>query len=343
MEGFPQNKRESGVTRIIGVGSKEERKTPGVGPGEKKILEVFTGVFREQGNRQQEKEMPKELEELVEDINAKLIDFLGKYDVEALAIPAKNIHIIDWSALTPEQAKAAQERVKGGAYIPEKQGVAMSRDYTEGEKLIFAQALVHEMLHANSFQSYEVARQEKGTRGLALTRKSVDGKKEKARFVERRVGFRIFRKGGDVYFYDIDEAIIQELAMRFEREYFAEFSELKKEYERKQEMLSQIGGDGESKEREHIAYIKTEQQEDGMWKATIGKYSYEEERKHLNRLIDDLYEKNRDEFSSREGVFDMFARAAMTGKLFPVGNLIIKTYGQGSFRELGEKTAKKQV
>lgn len=62
--------------------------------------------------------------------------------------------------------------------------------------------------------------------------------------------------------------------------------------------------------------------------------------KICNSLIDDLYNKNAGSFASREEVFNLFARAVMTGRLLSVARLLEKTYGKGSFRELGEKTQK---
>ena len=71
-------------------------------------------------------------------------------------------------------------------------------------------------------------------------------------------------------------------------------------------------------------------------------YSYFKERAALKKLIQTLYEKNEDEFESEEEVFNLFAKAAISGRLLPVARLIEKTFGKGSFRELGEETAKRK-
>jgi hypothetical protein len=347
MEGFPQNKKESGVTRVIGVGDKEERKTPGVGPEEEKILKVFKHVFEGHEPVAIEKEKSSELKGLIENLNNDLKEFLAKYGVEALRIPAANIHIVDWAKVSEEQTKTLEEKRKKTPawYIPDQQGMVLLRGYGEGGKIRFTQELVHEMLHVNAFQSYQVASSEDKGGVIELVRKSEEGGEEKIRLRSRRVGFSIRKGDGDRYFNGIDEALIEELVMRFEQKYFEKLPELEEEYKAKKELFERKGwrwGSEEEKEeaRKSIVNFEVKKGENGEISGVIVEHSYRKEREELNKLIDDLYGKNRDEFSLREGVFDMFAKAAMTGKLLPVGDLITKTYGLGSFRELGEKTIK---
>ena len=57
--------------------------------------------------------------------------------------------------------------------------------------------------------------------------------------------------------------------------------------------------------------------------------------KRFNLLLEEICKKN-PEFSSTDQVFDIFAKAVMTGKLLKVARLIEKTFGMGSFREIGE-------
>jgi hypothetical protein len=56
----------------------------------------------------------------------------------------------------------------------------------------------------------------------------------------------------------------------------------------------------------------------------------------LNTLIDKLFDRNKDKFFDREEVFDVFARAAMTGRMVPLGRLVDTTFGAGTFRLIGE-------
>ena len=62
-----------------------------------------------------------------------------------------------------------------------------------------------------------------------------------------------------------------------------------------------------------------------------------EELEFLNKLVDDLWEKNKDAYKSRDEVFALFVNAHVNGNLLPVGKLIERTLGKGSFRQLGRK------
>jgi hypothetical protein len=63
---------------------------------------------------------------------------------------------------------------------------------------------------------------------------------------------------------------------------------------------------------------------------------YVRPRAALNKLVDALYACNQSDFQDREEVFDLFARAALTGRLLALGRLIEKTFGPGTFRQLGK-------
>ncbi len=66
--------------------------------------------------------------------------------------------------------------------------------------------------------------------------------------------------------------------------------------------------------------------------------TYTQEKEDLDHLVNDLYEKNKDLYESREEVFALFARSTMGGAVLPLARLIEKTYGKGWFRKIGEMT-----
>lgn len=61
----------------------------------------------------------------------------------------------------------------------------------------------------------------------------------------------------------------------------------------------------------------------------------------LQDLIDEIYSKNRRSFKSKNEILNLFMKAEVNGSLLPVGKLIEKTFGRGSFRRLGLKTGQK--
>ncbi len=65
-------------------------------------------------------------------------------------------------------------------------------------------------------------------------------------------------------------------------------------------------------------------------------FHYVDERRFFNKLLDRLYEKNKDSFSSRDEIFALFVKGGFGGNIMPVARLVEKTFGKGSFRRLGE-------
>jgi hypothetical protein len=53
-------------------------------------------------------------------------------------------------------------------------------------------------------------------------------------------------------------------------------------------------------------------------------------------LIEILYEANKDKFSSKKEICDMFLKAQVTGNILPIARLADSTFGKGWFRKLGE-------
>ena len=58
----------------------------------------------------------------------------------------------------------------------------------------------------------------------------------------------------------------------------------------------------------------------------------------LNRIINYIYDQNKTEFKTRDEVAEIFIEASVNGDLFRLARLVEKTFGKGSFRELGKGT-----
>jgi hypothetical protein len=56
----------------------------------------------------------------------------------------------------------------------------------------------------------------------------------------------------------------------------------------------------------------------------------------LLKYLDIVFERNREDFSDRKEILDMFMKAQVTGNLLTVARLIEKTFGKGAFRKLSE-------
>lgn len=327
MEKLPSQKKESGVSRVVGFESGHESE----------LLDYFKNRFESNFPDQGiEKEKTPEEENMIVRMNDAMQEFLNRYAVEAIEIPSNNIHILDQAKISPEELLDIQKRfgTENGFYSARKQGVAILKEYKEGKKLSFLQTLAHEMLHLEGFYSYQKSSPEAADfslrKGLAHVNVNI-----------RRSGFSIGTRNGErLLFNNLDEAVITELAIRFERVYFDQWPELEAELRARDEYVRHVAERDRvpaEKMREEVARLKGD--------ASSGyegvRYSYPEARAKFNSLVDKLYEKNKSEYTSREQIFDLFVKATMTGKLLPVARLIEKTFGKGSFRMIGERSADK--
>ena len=120
----------------------------------------------------------------------------------------------------------------------------------------------------------------------------------------------------------------------------AQWPELQEEISARDEYIKQVAKRDKvdiKRVKETVAGIKTDGSGGYKWVS----YPYHDERQQFNALVDELYVKNKDDFESREQVFDLFANATLTGRLLTVARLIEKTFGKGSFRMIGERSADK--
>jgi hypothetical protein len=140
----------------------------------------------------------------------------------------------------------------------------------------------------------------------------------------------------DRYFQNINEAITEKLSKQFYN------------YELKSTPLFQAEIEDAERLREHsLAAAKNlAETEDAIdiFQAdfnnhTFECFSYLEQRRALDELIDKLFFKNREEFRSRKQISDMFVKAMLGGNILPIGKLIDRTFGKGTFRKIGELDA----
>lgn len=325
MEKLPLNQKESGINRVVGFESEKEEE----------FLQYFKDKFETNTADSKEKEKTSEEQEMIERINTGMKDFLTQYGVEAIEISSDNVHVLDKTKFTEAELKKIQEQfgTENGFYSALKQGVAIMKDY-DASKLSFLQTLVHEMLHLQGFYSYQKSSQE--TADLTLSNKD-----ESASMNIRRSGFSIGTTDGKrLLFHKLNESVITELEIRFEKMYMTKWPELEEELKARDEYIKQVAERDRApieKVSQTVAEIKGDKSTGYIWVS----YPYYEERQQFNSLVDKLHERNKDDFESREQVFNLFADATLTGRLLPIARLIEKSFGKGSFRMIGERSADK--
>lgn len=77
-------------------------------------------------------------------------------------------------------------------------------------------------------------------------------------------------------------------------------------------------------------------------KTEVEKYEFtqfvKDQVKNFQISINDLFESNKEEFTSKEQILEIVFNADMNGRLLPLARLIEKTYGKGFFRKVGEQS-----
>lgn len=335
MEKIKIPKRESGVSRV--VATPEEEKT---------VLEYFEHLFKNP-NADPSKEFPKspELIRFFEEVNHCMTPFVKKYGGRALDLKPEHLHLIDTSKLKPEYTELLTQYCLYGHYSAKNQAIFIFLNNPNDPKLKIAEAVVHEMLHFQAFDSFELETDGPldsiaGNMGdAALPYKKEGGSQGTDVLRRRRAGLVIssVRKKKN-YFRKTDEAVISELAKRFAKQYFPKIAYLAEELTEKKKLAEQMGGMKRYVFQKEVSYIsKVQSKSDGTTSFLKNDFAYPQYREKLRSIIENLYQKNKPTFNTREEIFKIFAKASITGRLLPLARLFEKTYGPGAFKKWAEE------
>jgi hypothetical protein len=310
METFPP--RESGIVRAV-TGSPEQ---------ERAVLAGFAEALKEQPLSSFERRKTREEEETIEEILLRVPEFVSAYGGQPVSgISPANFHFADVAKLPAAEAERFEEANVGGFYDFERQAAVIFPE--ERSALVTAQRVLHELMHFEGF----AAMQPQGARAAGASSDAVA-------LVPRRIGFSVFDAAHSRRFFrDVDEAIIEMLAARFDERHFGGIPALASDLERRQSVRGRV-----KRAPGEIAAVFSAQDREGRWETVIAEWRYKEMRERLNILIGEIHSRNRPRFASEDEVFALFARAVFTGRLLEVARIVESTFGPGSFRKLGEDT-----
>lgn len=285
--------------RVAGVTPKKEKEI---------LSREKTELFDKQAWYLGEKEKTPENLEVINGVLENLSQFIKKYGGIMPPITSDHVHILDYNSMGPQQKECLGEYE--GRYIPAKQSViAVINKEQVDNNLTLARVIGHELIHFAGFQSI--------TANL------------KKRSLSFRVGGvnTLVGKGDEkeYYFTYLNEAITEELTEKFEKKYFSLIPGLSEDTKIRNREKEKIKG-GDNRTAADTTKSKLEGNE------------YLKGRKKLKEIIKEIQLKNPRQFDSEEDVFNVFAEAYFTGKRLMLAKLIEKTYGEGSFRKLGEET-----
>lgn len=297
----PEFKRESIAVKIY---SKTDQEKEDVG-------RVLKERFERQEPEAAERSKTEEEVELIKDVNLKLKEFVEGFGGQWLDIKPQNVHLIEVDKLSEITRKEFEE--SGWSAYTEPLTGRMLLFLETPSKLKLAQNLVHEMLRLNSFASVKIIQ------------------KKNKKFVDYgRAGLEFFIKDGERLFNELNEAVNTELQLKFEEKFFDGLNYTKDEWVKIKRFKEFLRSRGENDLADNLAAM------DEKSKPLF--YGYSDLREVLKTFIGEIYEKNKDRFNSKDDIFKLFAQAAIGGQILLLARVWEKTYGKGSFRDLGQLT-----
>jgi hypothetical protein len=317
--------RESSIQRV--VGNMPQAYKEGVLNGARNRFR--DQVFEELEGKEKQK-TPEQIQ-LIQDVDVATNELLTEYDLPEFSVPPENIHVIsdnNW------------DEVKGSAFFnPSSQAIAVR----EGPmNTAFMTIIFHEMLH---FKSYG-ARQ-------------ADGTHKERNLRNYRLGLTIDSRNKDEkkrFFTAINEAVTEELTKKHARKLLyhpllrEEIRETNRVLRKYPQELNQRGKPLFTQDTYCATGYIDEEWRESLWRSVgislgltekkenivVQKFGYPEERAALDVLVNRIFQQNKGDFESKEEVFEVFAKAMMTGNILTLGKLVDKTFGEGTFRDIGE-------
>lgn len=233
MEGLDEQSREMSVSRVLNTGKREENFG-------KDMLGLFAQLRESQELIQYpEIEKTTQMKELISEINSSMKEFVAEYGGVSVRVEDKHIHIIDRGKMaTSEELAAVDSKNITGMFLPRAEAVVIWK-IMDGTIVNAASTITHEMLHANSLITYKFdSNSDNQTiNDLSINIVHEDESQTPAMLRLRHCGILMVDKGGFMQFGNLNEAITEELNLRFQEKYFHEFNSLKNEGVKKKMIL----------------------------------------------------------------------------------------------------------
>lgn len=275
--------------------------------------------YKELVEKHEYKKTEKELK-IISFANNETCQLMEEAGIEPYNVPPENFHI-----LPPEIYNQLISEIFGksvASTLITEQGIFLDAQFSKRSPVLFADSVIHELLHLKSHLSLELQKKDN---------KILENIYRSGVLVSRSL--KKIESGETVpYFIGLNEAIITQTEKQI----------LKKLLE--QPFLAKEKEDLELKrsERKRIAQEKNIPEDDILWISQDQRdcfvFPYFYQRQVLNFISNKIREKFPDQYKTPEHVHKAFLRAQFTGQLLPVARLIEKIFGKGSFKILGAMT-----
>lgn len=373
------NKKGSSVNEVVSRSADEKEKA------EDMFSKLFSDYQDDWKEFTEGKELKKSEEQirLIEFANDETNKLLEKYGVEKF--DASNVHLFSEEDMTNFFSRKVEKMgIPIGAYKWGLQAVLLNQREGY-DKLSFSHIMFHELTHFKEYQklytkSDDIQNQNSAESdeenlltkisedkdffkkynliqygiSLAITsdankfkeyvfesKKDMPNAKDFRRMLLKERNDKIV----EICFNKLNEAIVEELAIRFQKDILENNPEFEEQKKLIDEYIKQEEEKGIAVDEDEVFYLKKKirySSDNRKEYKTIEaeRARYKAEREILNNLVGKLYSANQDKFKNSEEVFDLFAKSLFTGNIVGKGSwgrLIEETFGKGTLRELMEK------
>jgi hypothetical protein len=251
-------------------------------------------------------------------INRETSRLMEEAGIEPHNIPQENYHI-----LPPELYKEAAKGNSDGIAFEVRKAILLNAKTVRGNMVLFGSTALHEALHLKSHLSIEVTEDKEGKINTTPYRAGVSVKSLQRDGLHGRY---------HEHFRGLHEGIVAGTEKRL-------FKKLLDQPELEQEKEWLISPEAFTLRKE-LAEKKEIPEEDIIWVDKTNKNNWEiinypRQRAVLEYVCNEIQKQFPDEYPDTESVFKEFLGANFTGHLLTIGRLVEKTFGEGSFRLLG--------
>ena len=304
--------------RIIGRAS-AEKKEQTRGKIEQALFSHFESLSPREIEQLKKFEYPKSEKELalINFANEETSRLMQEAGIEPYDIPAENYHIIP-----PELYKKVAGDDGIAVTFNTRQGMFFNAEHFRDNSINFGIAALHESLHLKAHLSMEI-QEESDKVSETLYREGV---------TIRALQSHFYHGKDHQHFAGLNEAIVAETEKRLLAK-LLDHPELTAE---KKWLMSD-----EAKEMKRKLVEKIEIPEDDIiWIGKKGNddweaVSYPRQRDVLSYVCAEIQKQFPNEYQSADDLYKIFLKAHFTGQLLPLGRLVEKTFGEESFRLLG--------
>lgn len=280
-----------------------------------RLFEHFASLDEGAKEKLKKFEYPKSPTELalIDFANKETNELMKEVGVEPYDVPSENYHI-----LPPE----FYNKVAGGGSattVTSEQGILFDAERFRDNPSCFGSVAIHETLHLKAHLSLEVAEGDKDA-DVANYRRGT------------KIGSLLATSESGNYhehFKGLDEAIVatqqkKSLAKLFEAPVLLK----EKEW---------MSSDEVKVFKNELTLKKNIPEEDIIW---VDEHNYEiinypKQREVLDYVCSEIQKQFPKQYQSSDEVFKEFLKSHFTGQLLPIARLVEKTFGEGSFRTLG--------